>query len=67
MGWNEAMDIENTRKMFNDEVRFAVTDWGKVTFLRVVNIEVTNSKAKINRMSCAALSSTLTSRTLPCS
>ena len=43
MGWNEAMDIENTRKMFNDEVRFAVTDWGKVTFLRVVNIEVTHS------------------------
>ena len=36
-------DIENTRKMFNDEVRFAVTDWGKVTFLRVVNIEVAHS------------------------
>ena len=40
MGWSEAMDIENTRKLFNDEVRFAITTWGKVTNIRVVNIEV---------------------------
>jgi len=39
MGWNEAMDIENTRKLFNDEVRKSVTSWGLVSNLRVVNIE----------------------------
>ena len=39
MGWNEAMDIENTRKLFNDEVRKSVTSWGRVSNIRVVNIE----------------------------
>jgi len=39
MGWHPDMDIENTRKLFNDEVRNAVTMWGKVTHIRVVNIE----------------------------
>jgi len=39
MGWSEAMDIENTRKLFNDEARFAITTWGKVTNIRVVNIQ----------------------------
>ena len=42
MGWHPDMDIENTRKLFNDEVRNAVTMWGKVTYIRVVNIEVTD-------------------------
>ena len=40
MGWLPDMDIENTRKLFNDEVRNAVTLWGHVTHIRVVNIEV---------------------------
>lgn len=40
MGWNEAMDVENTRKLFNDEIRFAVSLWGEVTPIRIVNIEV---------------------------
>jgi len=39
MGWNEAMDIENTRKIFNDEIRFAVSLWGQVNYIRIVNIE----------------------------
>jgi len=39
MSWSEAMDIENTRKLFNDEARFAITTWGKVTHIRVVNIQ----------------------------
>ena len=42
MGWHPDMDIENTRKLFNDEVRNAVTLWGRVTHIRVVNIEVRN-------------------------
>ena len=42
MGWHPDMDIENTRKLFNDEIRNAVTMWGKVTYIRVVNIEVTD-------------------------
>ena len=43
MGWNEAMDVENTRKLFNDEIRFAVSLWGEVTPIRIVNIEVSQA------------------------
>ena len=45
MGWHPDMDIENTRKLFNDEVRNAVTLWGRVTHIRVVNIEVRNHQS----------------------
>ena len=44
MGWNEAMDVENTRKLFNDEIRFAVSLWGEVTPIRIVNIEVSQAE-----------------------
>ena len=46
MGWNEAMDVENTRKLFNDEIRFAVSLWGEVTPIRIVNIEVSLDVSK---------------------
>ena len=48
MGWHPDMDIENTRKLFNDEIRNAVTMWGKVTYIRVVNIEVTELVHSLN-------------------
>jgi len=39
MGWTMDMDIEHTSKLFNDEVRNKVVTWGRVTSIRVVNIE----------------------------
>jgi len=39
MGWTPDMDLEQSRRMFNDEFRRAVTLAGKVTNIRVVNIE----------------------------
>ena len=40
MGWTPDMDLDQSRRMFNDEFRRAVTLAGKVTNIRVVNIEV---------------------------
>ena len=66
MGWHPDMDIENTRKLFNDEIRNAVTMWGKVTYIRVVNIEVTCTEGLVI-IANITLSLTLTSLTPPCS
>jgi len=40
MGWNPAMDIEKTFRLFERATRETVTIWGKVTPIRVQNIEV---------------------------
>ncbi len=40
MGWSPDMDIEKTFRLFERSTRETVTIWGKVTPVRVQNIEV---------------------------
>lgn len=40
MGWTPSMDLEQSKRMFNDEFRREVMLTGHVTNIRIVNIEV---------------------------
>ena len=40
MGWTPSMDLEQSKRMFNDEFRREVMVTGHVTNIRIVNIEV---------------------------
>ena len=40
MGWSPSMDLEQSKRMFNDEFRREVMLTGQVTNIRIVNIEV---------------------------
>jgi hypothetical protein len=40
MGWSPDMDIEKTFRLFERSTRESVSIWGKVTPIRVQNIEV---------------------------
>ena len=40
MGWTSSMDLEQSKRMFNDEFRREVMVTGHVTNIRIVNIEV---------------------------
>ena len=47
MGWTEDMDIDNTMRKFYREVRKTVVIWGRVTPIRVQNIEVRAKRATV--------------------
>ena len=50
MGWSPSMDLEQSKRMFNDEFRREVMLTGQVTNIRIVNIEVRRKDILISEM-----------------